>query len=75
MPHDVIHQAAVAAVKAGLDGACATHNILPPRDISAHLWAESILAQSLTRGCLPTKESLESMLEGIPPLFISDRNK
>ncbi len=72
---DPIQEAAVTAVSQALDLACECHNILPPRDITAHLWAESILAASLKQGRLPTQVDLTEMLNGVPPLFISDRNK
>lgn len=72
---DTIRAAAVEAVSEALDLACESHNILPPRDITARLWAESVLAASLSQGRLPTQVDLTAMLEGVPPLFISDRNK
>lgn len=72
---DTIRPAAIAAVSQALDTACESHNILPPRDITAHLWAESVLAASLAQGRLPTQVDLTKMLEGVPPLFISDRNR
>ena len=72
---DPIQEAAVGAVSEALDLACASHNILPPRDITAQLWAESLLAESLKQGRLPTQVDLTEMLKGVPPLFISDRNK
>jgi hypothetical protein len=75
MPEDPIHDAAVAAVSQALDLACETNNILPPRDITAHLWAESMLAESLKQGRLPSQVDLNRMLLGVPPLFISDRNR
>lgn len=75
MPTDPIRAAALSAVSEGLDLACEAHNILPPRDIAAHLWAESVLAASLAQGRLPSQVDLTEMLKGVPPLFISDRNK
>ena len=78
MPYDSpdpIEDAAVSAVSKALDLACESHNILPPRDITARLCAESILAASLSQGRLPTQVDLTAMLDGVPPLFISDRNK
>jgi len=69
-----IHTAAVAAVSDGLTLACESHNILPPRGIAASLWAETVLAASLQQGRLPSLVDLTKMLEGVPPLFISDRN-
>ena len=75
MPEDPIHDAAVAAVSQALDLACERHNILPPRDITAHLWAESVLAASVRQGRLPSLVDLTVMLKDVPPLFISDLNK
>lgn len=72
---DPIHEATVTAVSKALDAACEGHGVLPPRDIAARFWAETVLRESLNRGALPTPETLSAMLEGVPALFISDRNK
>lgn len=72
---DTIRPAALVAVSQALDLACEHNQILPPQDITAHLWAESVLAASLEQGRLPSQVDLTEMLKGVPPLFISDRNK
>jgi len=73
--NDIIRDAARRAVSGALDLACEANDILPPLDIAAHLWAESVLAASLAQGRLPSQVDLTEMLKGVPPLFISDRNK
>ena len=72
---DTIRPAAVPAVTHALDPACESPGILPHRAITALLWAEFVLAASLAQGRLPTQVDRTKMLEGVPPLFISDRNK
>lgn len=75
MSTDTIRSAAIAAVSEALDLACEHNEILPPRDITAYLWAESVLAASLQQGRLPSQVDLDAMLKGVPALFISDRNR
>jgi hypothetical protein len=72
---DPITSAATDAVGRALNEACEAHNILPPLDITAHLWAVNTLQGALAHGRLPSTDELSKMLDGVPPLLISDRNK
>lgn len=72
---NVIRDATLNAVSGALDTACERQGILPPVGITARLWAESVLGDALAHHTLPSQDELDKMLQGVPPLFISDRNR